>query len=194
MNTCWKLTRPVDEFVSSSIFLRNVALHHLLSNGSSAVNGCHQNESPNSWWAHILAISETHRFWHSLRMMLTDGLEWCGLLVDYCDVFISCFGLSFWRHPFTAEHPLVSKWCNATFIWWRNKLIYILDGLRVRAYSANFHFFQGSRSVHEKPVFIDHKYKCLVWGECLVVTALVHIGNQRVPWRTANLLTKAVVL
>ncbi len=22
--------------------------------------------------------------------MLTDGLEWCGLLVDYCDVFISC--------------------------------------------------------------------------------------------------------
>ncbi len=22
--------------------------------------------------------------------MLTDGLEWCGLLVDYCDVFITC--------------------------------------------------------------------------------------------------------
>ncbi len=22
--------------------------------------------------------------------MLSDGLEWCGLLVDYCDVFISC--------------------------------------------------------------------------------------------------------
>ncbi len=22
--------------------------------------------------------------------MLTDGLEWCGILVDYCDVFISC--------------------------------------------------------------------------------------------------------
>ncbi len=28
---------------------RNVALHHLLTNGSSAVNGCRQNESPNSW-------------------------------------------------------------------------------------------------------------------------------------------------
>ncbi len=25
-----------------------------------------------------------------LHKMLTDGLEWCGLLVDYCDVFISC--------------------------------------------------------------------------------------------------------
>ncbi len=22
----------------------------------------------------------------------------------------------FWRHPFTAEDPLVSKWCNATFL------------------------------------------------------------------------------
>ncbi len=31
------------------------------------------------------------------------GLELCGLIVDYCDVFISCFWLSFWRHPFTAE-------------------------------------------------------------------------------------------
>ncbi len=26
----------------------------------------------------------------SLHMTLFDGLEWCGLLVDYCDVFISC--------------------------------------------------------------------------------------------------------
>ncbi len=33
--------------------------------------------------------------------------------VDYCDVFIR---LSFWRHPFTAEHPLLRLWCNAAFI------------------------------------------------------------------------------
>ncbi len=26
----------------------------------------------------------------SLRKILIDGLESCGLLVDYCDVFISC--------------------------------------------------------------------------------------------------------
>ncbi len=38
----------VDEFVSSSEEIwRNVALHHF-SNVSSAVNGCRQNESPNS--------------------------------------------------------------------------------------------------------------------------------------------------
>ncbi len=49
---------------------------------------------------------------------ITCGLLWC---------FYQLFGLSFWRHPFTAEDPLVSKWWNATFlqIWWRNKLKYI---------------------------------------------------------------------
>ncbi len=24
--------------------------------------------------------------------------------------------ISFWRHPFTAEDPLLSKWCNAKFL------------------------------------------------------------------------------
>ncbi len=52
----------------------------------------------------------------SLHKILIDGLESCGLLVDYYDVFYQLFGLSFWRHPFTAEDPLVSKWCNATFL------------------------------------------------------------------------------
>ncbi len=34
--------------------------------------------------------------------------------------------LSFWRHPFTAEHPLWRHWCRDTFLqtWWRNKLDY----------------------------------------------------------------------
>ncbi len=41
-------------------------------------------------------------------------MDWSG--VDYCDDFNQLFGLSFWRHPFTAEDPLVTKWCNATFL------------------------------------------------------------------------------
>ncbi len=51
---CWKSTRPqaikdVDESVSSSEHIwRNLALRHLFTNGSTAVNGCRQNESPNS--------------------------------------------------------------------------------------------------------------------------------------------------
>ncbi len=39
------------KFFYSTVFLRrNVALLHLLTNGSYAVNGCRQNESPKSWY------------------------------------------------------------------------------------------------------------------------------------------------
>ncbi len=45
-------------------------------------------------------------------------MDWSG--VDYLWCFYQLFGLSFWRHPFTAEDPLVSKWCNATFLQIKN--------------------------------------------------------------------------
>ncbi len=46
------------------------------------------------------------------RQLCTSQDIYC---VDHCDVFISSLD-SFWRHPFTAEDPLVSKSCNATFL------------------------------------------------------------------------------
>ncbi len=36
----------------------------------------------------------------SLHKMLIDGLELCGLLL----CFFQLFGFLFWRHPFTTEH------------------------------------------------------------------------------------------
>ncbi len=48
-----------------------------------------------------------------LHKMLTDGLEWCGLRVDYCDVFYQMFGLPFWRHPFTVNN------------WWANNTTFL---------------------------------------------------------------------
>ncbi len=70
--------------------------------------------------------------------MLTDGLEWCGLLVDYCDVFISCLD----SHS-DGTHSLQSIHCWASdamlHFWWRNKLICILDGMKVSTFSAIFH-------------------------------------------------------
>ncbi len=50
-----KFTHPlaildVDEFFySSEQIWRNVDLYHLLNSEASALNGCRQNESPNSW-------------------------------------------------------------------------------------------------------------------------------------------------
>ncbi len=57
-----------------------------------------------------ICFLQTCSFW--LHKTLIDRLEWCGLL--WC--FYQLFGLSFWRHPFTAEDPLVSKWCNTKFL------------------------------------------------------------------------------
>ncbi len=42
-----------------------------------------------------------------LHKMLIDGLESCGLLVDYCDVFISCLDShSDGTHPSISEQVL----------------------------------------------------------------------------------------
>ncbi len=74
-------------------------------------------------------------------MWISCGLLWC---------FYQLFGLSFWRHPFTAEDPLVSKWCNVKFlqICSDGELIYILDILRVSKLLANFRFWVNSSSYH----------------------------------------------
>ncbi len=56
-------------------------------------------------------LFHTNRQFFSLQ----DVNWWTGVVwISYC-AFYQLFGLSFWRHPFTAEVPLVSKWCNAKF-------------------------------------------------------------------------------
>ncbi len=39
----------ISQFKKCKTLTKNLALYHLLTNGSSAVNGCRQNESLNSW-------------------------------------------------------------------------------------------------------------------------------------------------
>ncbi len=72
--------------------------------------------------------------WWTEVVWITCGLLWC---------FYQLFGLSFWRHPFTTKDPLARKRWNDTFlqVWWRNKLNYILDGLRLWKFSFFFLVF-----------------------------------------------------
>ncbi len=101
-------------------------------------------------WTHILAGSnglkiKTSCFLQTQVLASLDINWWTGVVWMTCGLlwcFYQLFGLSFWRHPFTAEHPLLRHWCNATFlqIWWRNKPIYILDDLRVSKLSEHFYF------------------------------------------------------
>ncbi len=48
---------------------------------------------------------------------------------------------SFWRHPFTAQHPLVSKWCNATFLQICSDEETNSSTSCMSTFSANFHFW-----------------------------------------------------
>ncbi len=119
--------------------------------------------------------------------MLTDGLEWCGLLVDYCDVFIGCLDShSDGTHSLQRIH------------WWEsdgmlhfsksdeeNKLVCISDGLRVSKCSSIFPFLdelflewlnRGFR--HE-----NHTHRCkqhrggdhcyMIWTELLINRGVV---------------------
>ncbi len=86
-----------------------------------------------SWW---ICFLQTHSF--CLLQMLTDGLEWCGLLVDYCDVFISCLD----SHS-NGTHSLQSIhwWARDVMLHFSKSddeiLIYILDDLRVSKFSCH---------------------------------------------------------
>ncbi len=64
----------------------------------------------------MLAKGSTRTTWKKSN----KGLICCLWQLYISSLFTVCFyqlfGLSFWRHPFTAEDPLVSKWCNATFL------------------------------------------------------------------------------
>ncbi len=91
-------------------------------------------------------------FHFSLHKMLIDGLESCGLLVDYCDVFISCLDshsdgthslqmIHWWAIMLHFSKSVHIENCKCLQIWWRNKLIGILGRLRVNTFSANFHFW-----------------------------------------------------
>ncbi len=90
----------------------------------------HWRKSYYGLWTHILVKKCWICLIFCLLQMLTDGLEWCGL--SWC-----FYQLSFWRHPFTAEHPLLRHWCRDTFLqtWWRNKLILISDELRMNTFT-----------------------------------------------------------
>ncbi len=107
-------------------------------NSSKQIHGGFWSESTTGDGLFLwICFLKTRNF--SLRKTLSDwvvcitcGLFWC---------FYQLFGLLFWRHPFTAEDPLVSKGCNATFLqiyFDEERNVYILDGLRVSTFWANW--------------------------------------------------------
>ncbi len=74
---------------------------------------------------------------------LIEHLESCGLLVMF---FISCLdSYSYGTHSLHMIHWWASDAMlnSPNMFWWRNKFIYILDGLWVSTFSANFLFWMN---------------------------------------------------
>ncbi len=47
-------------------------------------------------------------FLRNMQLLSFSDVNWTGV-VWIIVMFLQLFGLSFWRHPFTAEHPLLSS-------------------------------------------------------------------------------------
>ncbi len=59
---------------------------------------------------------KTSLFLTSMQLLASQDMNWwTGAVWITCELLWCLFGLSFWRHPFTAEDPSMSMWWNATF-------------------------------------------------------------------------------
>ncbi len=130
----------------------------------------------------IIHTNPVHQLTHLYDLFITNTqlLKSCGLL--WC--FYQCLD----SHS-DGTHSLLSKWCKATFlqIWWRNKLIHILDGLRVSKYLANFYFgVNYTFNIHLKLNILERVF----------LKALKYKSNlfKTIPFRTAISLLPLLAL
>ncbi len=83
-------------------------------------------------------VSYKQAAFHFTRHLLMDWVVWVTWGLLRC--FYQLFGLSFWRHPFTAEHPLVNIEISSNLFGWESNSS-ASDGLRVRKCSVKSHFW-----------------------------------------------------
>ncbi len=116
--------------------------------------------------------------WWTGVVWITCRLWWC---------FYQLFGLSVWRHPFTAEDPLVSKQCNTKFSQIcsheETKSIYILGGLRVSKFSANLNFWVNCSFNRDKPITHLKFETARKTGE-----SVVNLWRMTFGWKAADMM------
>ncbi len=63
-------------------------------------------------WTHILALKciDNGFFFTNMQLLSSQGINWWTGMVWITCGLLWCF----WRHPFTAEDPLLWKWRNAS--------------------------------------------------------------------------------
>ncbi len=116
-----------------------------------------------------------------LLKMLTDRLEWCGLLVDYCDVFISCLD----SHS-DGTHSLQRIHC-----WDTDGILHFSKSdeetnsfiSQLSTFAANFHFWVNySFKVHFRPKISNS----LQSFHCILSTKTYHSGLLNYSCNSSN--------
>ncbi len=138
-----------------------------------------QGECYYQLWTHILARSDRLKKSYNILMdfFITNTLVFTSQDVNWWTgaVWLTC-GLSFWRHPFTAEDPVLSKWCNA-------KLIYIFESLRLRGI---FFLWNYCLCISTPPK--KNPEKCLIWQlfEWMNEWMIKHLTCRVDEWQTTE--------
>ncbi len=106
--------------------LETLALHHLLTNGTSAVNGCRQNESRKQWFTVKTNCVIIGLFIANAQFFTSCGLLWC--------FFYQLFVQIWWTSSSTSWMWICSKFSflsdqnnlAVSVCVWKKKYIYIL--------------------------------------------------------------------
>ncbi len=98
-------------------------------------------------------------------------MDWSA--VDYCDVFIR---LSFWRHPFTAEHPLL---CDTFLQIWSSSYICIISFIETckRELTSHLYLCLCAQQTQVVVVVVQWESRMRVYLQCLVAFSLRRIRD-----------------
>ncbi len=169
----WWTVDYCDVFIRLSFWRHPFTAEHTLTLILTAPIHCRAYIDSHSDGTHSLQSIHWLSFWrhpftaeHTLTLILTAPIHCRAYIDSHSDgthSLQSIHLLSFWRHPFTAEHPLtliltapihcrasidshsdgthslqsIHYWDTFLQIWWRNKLILLLNDLKMSTCPAN---------------------------------------------------------
>ncbi len=113
--------------------------------------------------------------------MLTDGLKWCGLLVEYCDVFISCLDFhSDGTHSLQRIH------------WWaRDVMLHFYKSVMLKKQTHLHLGWPEGEYICSKFSFLGKPFLRITWNLCWM-----HCGKQystKCIWSSGNYIHIALL-
>ncbi len=131
-------------------------------------------------------------FLTNMQLFTSQELNWWSRVVWIIVKYLSAVWSLFWWHPFTAEDPWASKWCNAKFLQMcseeeTNSFTFGMTWMRVNTFLANFHFWVNCFFKMHLLSYIILLMQCFsqvlcIWIHLQVFWELVQLNHQKIPF------------